>query len=70
MIEEIEFAQRIGTTVKLHLKEEDGSFKNHYHRYKTEEKAEHMYQIFRKAIGEKQTMKIKYGKLKTPSGFV
>ena len=47
---ETEFAQRIGKTVKLHLKEKDGTFKNHYHRYKTEEKAEHMYEIFKKAI--------------------
>lgn len=54
-IEPVEFAQRIGTTVKpvkLHLREEDGTFKNHYHRYKTEEKAEYMYKIFKKSIGE------------------
>lgn len=51
-IEPVEFAQRIGTTVKLHLREEDGTFKNHYHRYKTEEKAEYMYQIFKREIGE------------------
>jgi len=52
MIEQVEFAQRIGNTVKLHLKEKDGTFKNHYHRYKTEDKAEYMYQIFKQAIGE------------------
>lgn len=49
-IERIEFVQRIGNTVILDLKEKDGTFKKHYHRYKTEEKAEYMYQIFKKAI--------------------
>lgn len=47
---ECEFAQRIGNTVKLHLKEPDGSFKNHYHRYKTENKAKLMVVIFGQAI--------------------
>lgn len=50
MIEECEFAQRIGATVKLRLKEPDGSFKNHYHRYKTEDKAKLMVVIFGQAI--------------------
>lgn len=52
-IVEEEFAQRIGRTVKLHLREADGSFKNHYHTYKTEEKAEHMLKVFQKGIDEK-----------------
>lgn len=50
MIQECEFAQRLGNVVKLRLQEEDGTFKNHYHRYKTEEKAEMMFGIFSKAI--------------------
>lgn len=45
IIEE-EFASLYGRTVKLHLKEADGSFKNHYHHYKTEEKARKMYESF------------------------
>ena len=49
-IVEEEFAQRIGRTVKLHLREADGSFKNHYHTYKTEEKAEYMLQVFKKGL--------------------
>jgi len=49
IIEE-EFAQRIGNTVILKLKDKHGIFRKHYHRYKTEEKAEIMYQIFKKAI--------------------
>lgn len=49
-ITETEFVWIIGNTVKLHLKEKDGTFKNHYHRYKTKEKAEVMYQIFKRAI--------------------
>lgn len=53
MIVECEFAQRIGNTVKLHLKEPDGSFKNHYHRYKTEDKAKLMVVIFGQAIRQK-----------------
>jgi hypothetical protein len=50
MIQECEFAQRLGNVVKLRLQEKDGTFKNHYHRYKTEEKAEMMFNIFGKAI--------------------
>lgn len=51
---ETEFIQRLGNTVKLHLREPDGSFKDHYHRYKTEEKAKAFEEIFRRAIeGEK-----------------
>ncbi len=49
-IERVEFVQKIGNTVKLQLKHKDGTWKNHYHRYKTPEKAEKMYQIFKKAI--------------------
>ena len=51
-IERIEFVQRIGKTVILDLKEEDGSFKKHYHRYKTEEKAMVMYEVFKQALKE------------------
>lgn len=51
-IERVEFAQRIGKTVILDLKEKDGSFKKHYHRYKTEEKAKAMFDIFKIAVGE------------------
>lgn len=50
MIEECEFAQLMGTTVKLRLKSEDGVFRNHYHKYKSVEKAEAMYNIFSRAI--------------------
>jgi hypothetical protein len=50
MIEECEFIQIIGNTVKMRLQERDGSFKNHYHRYKTREKAERMYNIFSKSV--------------------
>lgn len=46
MIEECEFIQIIGNTVKMRLQERDGSFKNHYHRYKTQAKAMRMYDIF------------------------
>ena len=46
MIEECEFIQRMGNTVKMKLKEADGKFKTHYHRYKTEEKAIFMYHIY------------------------
>lgn len=49
-IVEEEFAQRIGRTVKLHLREPDGSFKNHYHHYKTEEKAQAMLELFEKGL--------------------
>lgn len=49
-IEEVEFAQKIGNTVILKLKDKHGIFRKHYHRYKTEEKAEKMYQIFNKEI--------------------
>lgn len=52
MIKECEFIQRIGCTVKMRLQEKDGSFKDHYHRYKTEEKAAYMYQVFSKVIIE------------------
>lgn len=52
-IVEEEFAQRIGRTVKLHLKEPDGSFKNHYHHYKTEEKAQAMLELFEKGLNER-----------------
>ena len=52
-IVEEEFAQRIGRTVKLHLKEPDGSFKNHYHHYKTEEKAQAMLESFEKGLNER-----------------
>ena len=52
MIKECEFIQRLGKTVKMRLKNEDGSFSNHYHRYKTEEKAEMMFKIFSKAVQE------------------
>lgn len=50
MIKECEFAQRIGNVVKLRLRDKDGKFRNHWHRYKTEEKAEMMFDIFSKAI--------------------
>lgn len=50
MIEECEFAQRLGNVVKLRLQDKDGRFRNHWHRYKTEEKAEMMFNIFSKAI--------------------
>jgi len=50
MIQECEFAQRLGNVVKLRLQDKDGKFRNHWHRYKTEEKAEMMFDIFSKAI--------------------
>lgn len=53
MIKKCEFAQRIGATVKLHLKEPDGSFKNHYHRYKMEDKAKLMVVIFGQAVRQR-----------------
>lgn len=43
-IERTEFCQRIGNTVILTLKEPDGTFKRHYHRYKTEAKAQAYYE--------------------------
>lgn len=46
-IERIEFIQLIGNTVLMQLKHKDGQFKNHYHRYKTREKAESMYEWWR-----------------------
>lgn len=49
-IEQCEFAQRIGNTVILNLKEQDGRFKKHYHRYKNEYKAEYMLNVFGKEI--------------------
>jgi len=45
-VAEKEFAERIGYSVKLHLKEPDGSFKNHYLNYETEEKAQAMLEAF------------------------
>lgn len=51
-IERTEFVQRIGNKVKLQLKHNDGSFKNHWHIYKTEEKAKRMYEWFKEAIEE------------------
>lgn len=53
IIEE-EWASLYGRTVKLHLKEADGSFKNHYHHYKTEEKARKMYERFMAGIAERE----------------
>lgn len=50
MIEECEFIQRMGNTVKMHLKNEDGSFSNHYHRYGNEAKAMYMYDLYAVAI--------------------
>ena len=50
MIEECEFVQLIGNTVKMRLKEKDGKFRNHYHHYKTKEKALMMYNIFSIAV--------------------
>lgn len=52
-IERVEFAQLIGDTVIVQLKEKDGTFKNHYHRYKTPEKAEYMYQVKWNDINER-----------------
>ena len=52
MITETEFIQRIGNVVKLHLQEPDGTFKNHYHRYKTEEKAQYYYEVFKRGIND------------------
>lgn len=53
-IVEEEFASLYGRTVKLHLKQPDGSFKNRYHHYKTEEKARKMYEKFLRGIEESQ----------------
>lgn len=50
MIRECEFAQRIGKTVKLRLQDPDGVFRDHYHRYKSEDKAKMMLAIFGKAV--------------------
>lgn len=50
MIEECEFAQLLGRTVVLRTKDKDGKFRTHYHRYKTVEKAEVMFNIFGNAI--------------------
>lgn len=52
-IERVEFAQLIGNTVKVQLKDKDGNFKNHYHRYKTPEKAKYMYQVKWNSINER-----------------
>ncbi len=52
-IERVEFAQLIGNTVKVQLKDEYGIFRNHWHRYKTPEKAEYMYQVKWKSINER-----------------
>lgn len=52
-IERVEFAQLMGNTVKVQLKEKDGTFKNHYHRYKTPEKAEYMYEVKWKDINKR-----------------
>lgn len=52
MIQECEFAQRLGNVVKMRLRDKDGKFRNHWHRYKTEEKAEMMFKIFGKAVQE------------------
>lgn len=49
-IEQCESAQRIGNTVILNLREQDGTFKKHYHRYKNEDKAEYMVKVFGKEI--------------------
>ena len=49
-IEQCESAQRIGNTVILNLKEQDGTFKKHYHRYKNEDKAEYMLNVFGKEV--------------------
>lgn len=49
-IEQCESAQRIGNTVILNLKERNGTFKKHYHRYKSENKAEYMLRVFGKEI--------------------
>lgn len=50
MITEEEFVSLYGRTVKLHLKQADGSFKNSYHHYKTEEKAKKMFELFLASI--------------------
>lgn len=52
-IERVEFAQLMGNVVKVQLKEKDGTFKNHWHRYKTPEKAEYMYEVKWKDINER-----------------
>ena len=53
MIKECEFAQRIGNTVKLRLQEPDGSYKNHYHHYRSENKAKLMLVIYGQAIRQR-----------------
>lgn len=50
MIKECEFAQRLGNVVKLRLRGEDGKFRNYWHRYKTEEKAKIMFDLFSKVV--------------------
>ena len=52
-ISECEFAQRIGNTVKLRLKDPDGVFRNHYHRYKSESKAKLMLVIYGQAVAQR-----------------
>lgn len=52
-IVEVEFASLYGRTVKLHLKQPDGSFKNRYHHYKTEQKARKMFEKFLRGIEER-----------------
>lgn len=39
MIERTEFIQLIGNTVKMQIKHDDGKFRNHYHHYKTRNRA-------------------------------
>lgn len=53
MIRECEFAQRIGNTVKLKLRDPDGVLRSHYHRYKTENKAKLMLVIYGQAIEQR-----------------
>lgn len=52
-LEEEEFVSQYGTTVKLHLKQKDGSYKNFYHRYKTEDKAKTMFRLFLAGVKER-----------------
>ena len=54
---ELEFASIYGRTVKLHLKQENGTFKNRYHHYKTEEKARKMYELFMAEIERRNEQK-------------
>lgn len=46
-IERTEFIQLYGNTVLMQIKHKDGKFKNHYHRYKTREKAEQAFDWWR-----------------------